>query len=115
MANSNRYKHRLKIVNRASEYQELLDDRGVKFIEQYSTPVLSRITPKQRASLPKIKHIWKLGDKFYKLAYKHYNDPKLWWIIAWYNTTPTESHVKIGDTIRIPYPLEKVYKMMRIF
>ena len=112
---ANRFRHRLKIINSAEQYEEAFEERNVKFIKQYSTPIMSRITPKQRASLSKIKHIWKYGDKFYKLAAKHYNDPKLWWVIAWYNTTPTEAHLKPGDTVRIPFPIERIYKIMKMF
>jgi len=39
------------------------------------------------------------------LASKYYGDPKQWWVIASFNRTPTESHVKIGDLIRIPLSL----------
>ena len=113
MAKRNR--NRTKIVNSDSQYQEALDSREVRSFYQYSTPIFSKITPKQRASLTREAHIWRIGDKFYKLADKHYGDSSLWWIIAWYNTTPTEAHLKPGDTVRIPFPLETVLRMLKVF
>ena len=53
-------------------------------------------------------HIWKLGDRFYKLAHKAYGNPELWWVIAWFNKKPTDAHVKHGDAIHVPFPLEMV-------
>jgi hypothetical protein len=53
-------------------------------------------------------HVWKLGDHYYKLAERFYGNPSYWWVIAWFNKKPTESHVKIGDLIRIPLPIGEV-------
>ena len=57
-------------------------------------------------------HIWALGDSYYNLAYQHYGDAKYWWIIAWFNKKPTESHVGLGDIIRIPKPVGEVLSTM---
>ena len=109
-----RNKNRFKMANASEQHEELFESRGIRKVFQYDTPVFTKITPKQRASLTRIQHIWKTGDRFYKLAAVHYGDPTLWWIIAWYNTTPTEAHLKVGDTIRIPLPLERVLHIMRV-
>ena len=53
-------------------------------------------------------HVYTLGDSLSKLAYKSYGDAKLWWVLAWFNSRPTDFHCKIGDTILIPKPLETV-------
>ena len=55
-----------------------------------------------------VRHIWKSGDRFFKLASRHYGDPELWWVIAWFNKIPTESHAKKGQVILIPKPIAKV-------
>ena len=51
-------------------------------------------------------HIWKTGDRYYKLAAAYYGRPQLWWVIALYNQKPTEGHLKIGDVIKIPTSLD---------
>jgi len=61
--------------------------------------------------LREVDHVWKLGDRFYKLAHKYYSNAEMWWVIAWYNQTPTESHVSPGQLIQIPLPLDKVEPM----
>jgi hypothetical protein len=50
-------------------------------------------------------HVWGMGDRYYKLAASYYGDSKYWWIIAWFNKKPTESHIEIGDVIRVPKSL----------
>ncbi len=107
-----RYRRKVPVVNDSDLYRKTLKDRGVKEITQYRTPNLRHPTVKERASLDRISHVWKTGDRFYKLAHKYYDDPKLWWVIAWFNQTPTESHVSLGQVIRIPMPLEKVLSLL---
>ena len=103
-----RYFGRNKYFNQKELYEDIFDERGVDGIRQYTTPMLSHITKKQIASLTAISHVWKTGDRFFKLAYDHYGDSSKWWVIAWYNRKPTESDVSYGDIIYIPHPLDKV-------
>ena len=53
-------------------------------------------------------HIYKAGDKLNKIAFQQYGDPRLWWVIAWFNGKPTDLDCKIGDTLLVPHPLEEV-------
>jgi nucleoid-associated protein YgaU len=110
-----RNKNRKKVTSRRTGYGSPNEMRGVPYIRHYVTPIMTKITPKQRSSLTKVRHIWKTGDRFYKLAARHYGDPTLWWVLAWYNGTPTESHVKKGWTIYIPFPVERVLSYVAIF
>ena len=71
-------------------------------------------TNQQINSLTVITHTWRLGDRLFKLAHKHYGDSRYWWIIAWYNLSPTDSHFSIGDTVQIPKPLPKILRYLRI-
>ena len=59
-------------------------------------------------NLTSTSHTWKLGDRYYKLAYEHYGDPEVWWVIAMYNKKPTEAFVNVGDRIYIPKPIDIV-------
>jgi hypothetical protein len=103
-----RYFNRIKRLNNDPLYQELLDKRNIKQVEQYTSPVFPELTPDMRASIEYDIYVWERGDKFYKLAYKYYGDSELWWLIAWFNQTPTEGHVKLGDRIMVPLFYEKV-------
>ena len=86
--------------------------RGRNIIGHYGTPRLVYVSPDARAQLDHITHTWVLGDRFYKLAEKHYGDATLWWVIAQYNAMPTESHVKNAALLYIPFPIGKVLAYM---
>jgi len=104
----NRYLNRAIRINDIEFYKEFLEQRNIRQLEQYLTPIFPEITPTRRQSLGTSKHVWKRGDKLYKLASAHYGDPTLWWLIAWYNEKPTEAHFHIGDIVFIPLPLGRV-------
>jgi len=108
----NRYKYRRVLTNNQEMYEELFRERNVKFIKQYNTPTFNYPTQEDYNNITILAHTWKLGDRFYKLAHTYYGDSKDWWIIAKFNATPTESHVKIGDTIYIPKPISKLLNYM---
>ena len=66
----------------------------------------------QYANLQIAYHVWGEGDRYYKLAEKYYGNPEDWWIIAKFNQKPTESHIKVGDIISVPTPLDLVLEYM---
>jgi len=110
-----RYKTRKIFLNNEEMYAEHFKNRNVEQIRHFGTPKMRHAAAWQIKNLGMVRHIWKHGDKFYKLAARHYNDPKFWWAIAWFNKLPTESHVKIGDLIFIPTPLEEVLKVHGVY
>ncbi len=113
MISMSRYMGRSTFTNNLEYYKEFLDERGVNLIQQYRTGKLRHPSIEEMASLERIRHVWKVGDRFYKLADRHYGDSKLWWVIAWFNLKPTEGHCKTGDVLRIPLPLDRVLEMLR--
>ena len=109
----NRYKTRTIVKNDKETYSEIFRNRNVKHILQYTSPNFTYINAKQFANLNIVEHVWKEGDRYYKLAEKYYGDPQDWWIIAKFNLKPTESHVTVGDILQIPLPLNKVLEYMK--
>ena len=108
-----RYKKSKVKVNKSALYKGLRERRGLPHaIVQYETSRRQPVDVDDGGTLNNVLHIWKTGDRFYKLAATHYSDPKLWWIIAWYNNKPTEAHASVGDAIYVPLPLERVYGLM---
>tara|TARA_R110002110_G_scaffold278044_2_gene493355 strand:+ start:186 stop:488 length:303 start_codon:yes stop_codon:yes gene_type:complete len=91
-------------VNRSGE--------AAKRIRQYSTPTNVRLSAAQRRTITEVSHIWKTGDRYYKLAERYYGRPQYWWAIALYNNKPTEGHIRLGDTIQVPVPLEKYLRYL---
>ena len=103
-----RYFNQEIFTNMHTAYRRYLESRGKKDIIQYMTPRLKHPTEEDSLSFNTVNHIWKSGDKYYKLANQHYNDPTMWWVIALYNQKPTEFHMVPGDIVYIPTPLETV-------
>ncbi len=94
-------------LNDSEMYKKQFDNRGVKFIRQLKTSVMSYPSAAERSFLDADGHVWALGDKFYKLSSQYYGNPTYWWLIAWYNQAPTESHLTPGTVIEIPLPFER--------
>ena len=107
-----RYRKKRPVLNNEGSYVNIFEERGVKYIRQYTTANLHHPTVAQRAKLERVSHVWQLGDHFYKLAHRYYGNSKLWWVIAWYNQTPTEAHMTTGQTIKIPFPLADVLSLL---
>lgn len=99
-------------INKTSQYKEFFRDRNVKHIRQFFSPTLRHPTEEEILELEIVGHEWAVGDRYFKLADEFYGDVKMWWVIAWYNQKPTESHVKLGDVVEIPLPLDRVLEFM---
>ena len=108
-----RYSKRTKLNNALEQYRKLFSNRGLKHIKHYETPKFPILNADQIKNITTISHIWTIGDRYYKLASKHYGDPKDWWIIALYNNKPTESDIMLGDEILIPVPLNVVLRYLQ--
>ena len=105
-----RYENR-KVINNSSEnFEDQFRARSVERINHYSTTKFKYPTAEEIGKLNIVSEEWKLGDRLYKYAYKHYGDVNLWWIIAWFNKKPTENDFEIGEEVLIPFPLEKIIK-----
>tara|TARA_R100000008_G_C3477923_1_gene112329 strand:- start:89 stop:424 length:336 start_codon:yes stop_codon:yes gene_type:complete len=106
---SSRYRRKKPIRTDGEQYEEWLDLRGVKFIDHFKTPSMPAI--RQTRTLTLTAHVWKQGDRYWKLAAKHYGDATYWWVIAKFNYRPTDAHCKLGDTIIIPKPLSSLMRL----
>jgi hypothetical protein len=109
-----RYNSRDILTNDKDLYKEVFRKRGIRYARQFSSPTLRYPTEEEIDTLQTIGHIWAVGDRFYKLAHKYYGDSEKWWIIAWYNQKPTESHAEIGETVFIPLPLDRILQYLDV-
>ena len=109
---SDRMGNRKIYHNSKKIYEHLRKQRGIsKAIRHYGTPDLKELTTEEISTLDVIRVEWSVGTKLYKLAHEHYNDSKLWWVIALFNQKPTDSHFSNGDVVYIPLPLERVLSL----
>ena len=107
-----RYRKYNILYNSSDYYSFLRKNRDVKGISQFETPILQQPSINERTQLISTQHIWKYGDRYYKLAQRFYGKPEYWWVIAWYNGMPTESVVKPGDLISIPLDLSDTLSVL---
>ena len=104
---TSRYDDRQLFINFDDTYDNVFEKRNTKSIQQFKTGNLKYPTAKEISNLNTVNVVWKEGDRFWKLASQYYNDPKMWWVIAWFNKAPTESHIDLGQIVVVPLPLAK--------
>jgi nucleoid-associated protein YgaU len=107
-----RYISRELAVNDKEQYDSLFEERGIKRVIQYRSPMGKFVTDEQIAAIDCHQVIWTVGMSYEKLAYQYYGDFRQWWVIAGFNKKPTESHVSIGDTIRIPKDISEALEVV---
>jgi hypothetical protein len=103
-----RYNKQNIFTNEEKTYKRFLKTRGLTLVRQYDTPKFRFPDQNNIGNFSSIQHIWSMGDRYFKLASEYYSDPKMWWVIAFYNKKPTEFHINMGEVIYIPTPLETV-------
>jgi hypothetical protein len=104
-----RYSTRRKLNNNSTLYFDILKNRGLQNIIQYDTAKFNSLN---KLNLSVQRHVWQRSDRLAKLGDFYYGDPKMWWVIAFYNQKPTDSHFVVGETIFIPTPLEEVLRVV---
>ena len=105
-----RYQELLIIQNQDPDYKKQFKDKfeGRSAFPQLETQNLKYPSLEKIKKLTYANHIWKLGDRYYKLAHHYYGDSKYWWVIAQFNKKPTEQHVNLGDLVKVPLPLNDI-------
>lgn len=111
---TDRNRNRLTLLNDSDQYREKFKERGVNHIRHYGTKILRYPTVEEIRTLNINHHVWKQGDRLYKLSYKYYGDSTLWWIIAWFNKKPTDSHYSLGELVSIPQPVDFVITLLGV-
>jgi len=105
---TSRYINTPFFVNNYAIYENELEERGLKAINQYTTVEFAQLKENQKGSLVEQKIFWEYGDRLDKLSSRAYKDPQYWWIIARYNNKPTDAHFERGDEVLIPQPLSLI-------
>mgnify|MGYP003139521412 FL=1 len=108
-----RYLDRQKAINDKEQYDKLFEKRGVKQITQYRSPSAKYVTDEELSSVECFNVTWYLGLSFERLAADFYGDPTQWWVIAGFNRIPTESHVELGQVIKVPKSLADALQVLR--
>ena len=94
-----KYKDSSYSNNSAKLYKKMLEERGIKNIYQFRTKIFDNL---DLSTVQSTKYTWKKNDNLFKLANRFYSNKDYWWIIAYFNGKPTDSHFEIGDEVLIP-------------
>jgi len=111
-----RYNNTDIILNDDLDYKKVFKNRFQKrdSLQMLETPELDYPGLEDIKAFSYENHIWRLGSRYYKLAFQYYGDPQYWWVIAWFNKKPTEQHVALGDLIKIPLPVSEVLDIIGV-
>ena len=112
MSSRSRNTNRRVFRNRNRKYLDIFKRKKRIGLLQWTTPFNRRISPSNKAAIFEISHIWKTGDRYYKLAEQYYGNPEYWWLIARYNQTPTEGHIRLGTILFIPTPINTLLDIL---
>lgn len=93
-------------------YKEILKNRSARNINVITLEQFKELKVGQLTGLGIETHIWGPADRFYKLSNTYYGTPIYWWIIAYFNQTPLEADVELGQKMLIPVPLERILEAM---
>ena len=105
-----RYDRRKVFLNQSELYDKTMEERNVSSIRHYSTPELAYPSVQETKELTKVRHVWRTGDRYYKLAIQYHDSAQYWWVIALFNQKPTEADLTVGDLVYIPLPLQDILR-----
>lgn len=103
-----RYLNRKLFNTERTNANKLLQSRGISNTKIYETFFIEPLTDEEKSKYQTRAVIWQRRTRLYKLAHEFYGDSKLWWIIAWFNQKPTDSHFEPGERVLIPLQLEDI-------
>lgn len=92
-------------------YFEILESKGISVIAMRRTQTFEKMSGKEINIIEE--HTWSHGDTLAKLAQKYYGGYEYWWVIAFVNKKPTDSHYTIGDLLYIPSNPEILEAVLR--
>lgn len=101
-------------LSKEDMFKQIKERRNLDSVSLFGTPKFERITDTMLENLSYESYTWSRGDRFYKLAHTFYGDAAYWWVIAMFNNSPTEHHIKIGEEIIIPLEMDSVASLMGV-
>tara|TARA_A100001391_G_C5017832_1_gene265004 strand:+ start:539 stop:880 length:342 start_codon:yes stop_codon:yes gene_type:complete len=94
------------------EYSEIFKNRAKKNALIIKFEKLKELKIEDLDGILLETHIWVPSDRFFKLSSKYYGSPMYWWVIAYFNNTPLETDVKVGQKLLIPIPIENILEAL---
>ena len=102
-----RYKKINVVKNNDSDYKKVFNTRfGSNGLVQTATTTFRVPTEDELLNVSYMSETWSLGQRLYKLAYKHYGNSSYWWVIASASGIGWALQCPPGTVIRVPKNLE---------
>jgi len=108
---SNRYNNQKNILNSSSYYKEILEQKNLKSIKHkgvYNFEILKQNLLSNNIS--SLDYTWKNNDKIYNISNLFYKDPNYGWLILFSNGLSSEFEIKVGNIVKIYFPLNTIIK-----
>lgn len=106
-----KFTNKIKVLNQTQPYQDVFENRNVDKIVHYKTYKFNKNFDKSNYTVKS--YTWKSGDRLYKLASEYYRDYRLWWVIAFWNSKPTDAHYSPGMIIEIPVEVDQIVRSVQ--
>lgn len=101
---SSRYAKTKILINDADSYKEILNEKDLQFIKQYSLKPFT-ITRENIGGLSSISYTVKPFDKLYNISQTVYGFPQYGWVILSSNFLTSELDIEEGMILSVYYPL----------
>lgn len=100
----NRYSKSDILINDSDSYSNILKEKDLQFVKQYSFKPFS-ITREKLAKLSYVSYEVKPFDKLYNISQTAYGVPQYGWVILRSNFLSSEFDLEEGMVLSIYYPL----------
>lgn len=105
MSFDSRYTNVQKIFNNSEQYEELLKEKNLKTLVQYSLFKFDKLKNFKDYNLNSVTHQVQPHERLYQISQKYYNSPEYGWLILYTNRLQNELSIKEGTVLVIYFPL----------
>ncbi len=109
----NRYNNSVQIINSSETYSDILLQKKLNSIKQYSGFDFTKLNELLKQDLDRTFHTVEPFEKLYMISQKYYNSPEFGWLICYTNKISSELNIKIGQTLVIYLSIEQLLEALR--
>lgn len=108
----NRYIKSEQVINNQESYKNLLLQKKLDSIKQYSSFDFSKLNDLLKLDLDRTFHTVQPFEKIYNISQKYYGSPEFGWLICYTNRISSELSISIGQTLIIYLSLEQLLEAL---
>jgi hypothetical protein len=108
----NRYSNTRKLLNNSTLYKQLLNQKKLNNLIQYTTFDFKNLKNLKDYNLDVILHTVQPNESLFMISQKYYNAPEYGWLICYTNRIGSELQINDGDILKIYVPLEMLLELL---